>query len=117
MGDSSIRWTWAARTSGLWSCSAFARRRSSSSGIELHKNYAKGSDGRLGNDFVEIKTITPFKKKHSVEVRLDRHFSKLLVVKIDEDFEVSGRLMERNQLPGIRGSVLRIEWDQLNQSK
>ena len=32
-------------------------------GIELNKTYAQGSDGRLGNDHVEIKTITPFKTK------------------------------------------------------
>lgn len=29
-------------------------------GITLNKAYAKGSDGRIGNDHVEIKTITPF---------------------------------------------------------
>ena len=28
-------------------------------GIKLHRNYAQGSDGRLGDDFVEIKTISP----------------------------------------------------------
>lgn len=30
-------------------------------GIKLNRTYAQGSDGRLGNDHVEIKTITPFK--------------------------------------------------------
>ncbi len=29
-------------------------------GVKLHKNYAQGSDSRLGNDFIEVKTITPF---------------------------------------------------------
>lgn len=84
-------------------------------GIKLHKNYAKGSDGRLANDFVEIKTITPFKNTRSVNVRFDRHFSKLLVVNIDEDFEVAGVLVERRQLPKAPDLVLRITWDQLNQ--
>ncbi|NQY60780.1 MAG: hypothetical protein HRT49_12270 [Cognatishimia sp.] len=84
-------------------------------GIELHRNYAKGSDGRLGNDFVEIKTITPFKKKDSVTVKLDRHFSKLLVVKIDADFEVSALLVDRNSLPKASGSVINIDWDTLSQ--
>jgi hypothetical protein len=86
-------------------------------GIKLHKNYAKGSDGRLKNDFVEIKTITPFKKTQSVNVRLDRHFSKLLVVKIDEDFEVAGVLVERSRLPRVSGSILRINWEQLSKIK
>lgn len=86
-------------------------------GIDLHRNYAKGSDGRLGNDFVEIKTITPFKKSDVVNVRLDRHFSKLLVVKIDENFEVSGRLVDRRRLPKTRRSVLCITWNKLDKIK
>jgi hypothetical protein len=39
-------------------------------GIKLHKNYAQGSYGRLGNDLVEVKTITPFKRNDTVEVKL-----------------------------------------------
>lgn len=84
-------------------------------GIKLHKDYAKGSDGRIGNDFVEVKTITPFKKTKSVTVRLDRHFSKLLVVRIDEYFEVSGKLIERCRLPKNRGKALRIDWGDLDE--
>lgn len=84
-------------------------------GINLHKDYAKGSDGRLGDDFVEVKTITPFKKTQSVSVRLDRHFSKLLVVRIDESFEVSCQLVERSRLPKVRGSKLRIDWEQIQE--
>ena len=81
-------------------------------GITLHRNYAKGSDGRLGDDFVEIKTITPFKGNLSATVRLDRHFSKLLVVKVDEWHEVSGRLVDRAKLPKAK-KFLRIDWDDL----
>lgn len=65
-------------------------------GIRLHKNYAEGSDGRLGNDFIEVKTITPFKKRDEVTVKLTGNFSKLLVVKINEDFEIASRLIERS---------------------
>ncbi|WP_234416540.1 hypothetical protein [Ruegeria sp. Alg231-54] len=83
--------------------------------IKLHKHYAKGSDGRLGNDYVEVNTITPFKNNHSVVVRLDRHFSQLLVVKIDEFFEVSGLLVKRSKLPNVGGKTLRIDWDDLVQ--
>jgi hypothetical protein len=79
-------------------------------GIRLHRNYAKGSDGRLGNDFVEIKTIAPFSKSLSVTAKMDRHFSKLLVVRIDEDFEVSARLVPRKRLPG-GGSFVTLDWE------
>lgn len=84
-------------------------------GIELHRNYAKGSDGRLGNDFVEIKTITPFKKSDSVTVRLDRHFNKILIVKITEEFEVSGKLIDRSGLPKPQGNFVRLTWQDLKQ--
>lgn len=81
-------------------------------GIKLHRNYAKGSDGRLGNDFVEVKTITPFKNCDVVEINLDRNFSKILIVKINSDFEVRGKLVDRKALPKgkVRGHRLRIDW-------
>ena len=81
-------------------------------GIKLHRNYAKGSDGRLGNDFVEVKTITPFKNCDVVEINLERNFSKILIVKINADFEVRGKLIDRKALPNGkgRGNRLRIDW-------
>jgi hypothetical protein len=82
-------------------------------GIELNKTYAQGSDGRLGNDHVEIKTITPFKSKDVVVVDTTRHFSKLLVVKINEEFQVAGRMIDRKLLPKRTGRFLRIRWDNL----
>ena len=82
-------------------------------GIQLHRNYAQGSDGKLGNDFVEIKTITPFKKHDKVDVRLDRHFSKLLVVKIDSRFRVSGRLVDRRVLGNTNEKKRSIGWAEL----
>ncbi len=86
-------------------------------GIDLHRNYAMGSDGRLGDDFVEIKTITPFKKNDAVVVRLDRHFSKLFVVKINEEFEISGKLVDRKTLVnGIPKGTKRLKicWNDLS---
>lgn len=79
-------------------------------GIKLHKNYAQGSDGRLGNDFVEIKTISPGNNRKQTSVRLDRHFNKLLIVKVSDDFEVSGRLLRRADLPKKTGRTLRLSW-------
>lgn len=79
-------------------------------GIKLNRNYAPGADGRLENDHVEIKTITPFNKHDRVMVKLDGNFSKLLLVKIDEDFCVSGRLIDRKDLKRTKGSPLRVTW-------
>ncbi len=64
-------------------------------GIVLHRNNAIGSDGRLGNDFVEIKTISPASRTQRTNVRFDRHFSHLLVVRIDAAFDVSAKLLDR----------------------
>lgn len=82
-------------------------------GIKLHRNFAQGSDGRLGNDFIEIKTITPFNQKNRVEVNLDdRNFSKVLIVKVTEDYEVSGKLVDRKCFGKSKGKV-RLNWDSI----
>ena len=82
-------------------------------GITLNKTYAQGSDGRIGNDHVEIKTITPFKRKDGVIVDTSRHFNKLLVVKINADFQVSGRMIDRKQFPKGNGRYAHIHWSDL----
>ena len=79
-------------------------------GIKLHRNYAQGSDGKLGNHFVEVKTITPFKSKDTITLNLKRNFSKVLIVKIDADFEVQGKLIDRKALPKRKGDKLRLNW-------
>lgn len=38
-------------------------------GIKRHRPHAPGSDGRLGNDFVEVKTISPEKAGGEVTVK------------------------------------------------
>ena len=86
-------------------------------GIKLNKNYAQGADGRLGNDHVEIKTITPFKSKDEVAVKVSGNFSKLLVVKINADFEVSSRMVDRSKLPRTAKPFLRIRWEDLHVAK
>lgn len=42
-----------------------------------------GSDGRMGKDWIEIKTISPGKKKDLVMVKRAGNFNKVLLVKID----------------------------------
>jgi len=84
-------------------------------GIDLHRNHARGSDGRLGKDFVEIKTITPFNSHDRACVDLRGHFSKLLIVRIDANFEVAGRMLDRKCLPDRGGQRLRLAWQDLPQ--
>lgn len=83
-------------------------------GIKLNKTYAPGADGRLGDDHVEIKTITPFKNRDEVNVKLSGNWSKLLVVKINEDFQVSGRMIDRRRLPKRKAKFLRVKWTDLS---
>ena len=79
-------------------------------GLKLHRNYAQGSDGKIGNHFVEVKTITPFKSNDTITLNLKRNFSKVLIVKIDSDFEVQGKLLDRKALPKVKGTSLKLSW-------
>lgn len=79
-------------------------------GIELHRNYAQGSDGKLDNHFVEVKTITPFKSKDTITLNLKRNFSKVLIVKIDADFEMQSKLIDRKTLPKAKSGKLTLNW-------
>ncbi len=78
-------------------------------GIRLHRNYAQGSDGRLGNDLIEIKTISPIKSTNVIELNFSRNFSKVLIVKIDENFKIHSKLIERKSLRKKQGKK-RIRW-------
>ncbi len=85
-------------------------------GLKLHRNYAQGSDGKIGNHFVEVKTITPFKSNDVVALNLKRNFSKVLVVKVSADFEVRGKLIDRKALPKAKGDRLMLSWDHFEQA-
>ncbi len=84
-------------------------------GIALHRFNAQGSDGRFGDDFVEIKTISPFKKRKLVNLRMDRHFSKILVVQVMQDFSVQGMMVSRSVLPKPDLPKMILEWELLRQ--
>lgn len=79
-------------------------------GVHLHRMYAQGSDGRLGDDFVEVKTITPFKGSDKVSVNMAGNFSKLLIVRIDKDFTIAGRLIKRRALSTGEKKKITISW-------
>lgn len=89
----------------LFGCIAF--------GVRLNRMHAQGSDGRLGNHHVEIKTIAPFKAGSRVQVKASGNWSQLLVVRIDPNFEVSGRMIDRSELPKPAGKYYRVRWAEL----
>jgi hypothetical protein len=80
-------------------------------GIKRHKPHTRGSDGKIGNDYIEIKTISPEKRADGfVQVKRAGNFNKLLVVKIAEDFSFEGQLIERKQIPKGAGKHARVAW-------
>lgn len=80
-------------------------------GIQRHKPMVRGSDGRLGNDFIEIKTISPEKEKSKVEVKRAGNFNYLLIVKISDDFQFESKLIPRTALNKGNGKVARVSWE------
>ena len=80
-------------------------------GLKLHRNYAQGSDGKIGDNFIEVKTITPFKRNDTVTLNLERNFNMVLIVKISADFEVSSKLIARKALPRTKGKRINLDWN------
>jgi hypothetical protein len=85
-------------------------------GIQRHKPHTQGSDGKLGNDFVEIKTISPEKDGGQVQVKRAGNFNRLLVIKISDKFEFEGRFIERKRLSKGEGAYARVSWSTLPSS-
>jgi len=80
-------------------------------GLKRHRKYAEGSDGKIGNDFVEVKTITPWKTRAHVAVKRSGHFSKLVIVRIDQNFMIDSRMISRSDLhKGKGGNVATVSW-------
>lgn len=81
-------------------------------GIKRHKPFTQGSDGKLGNDFVEIKTISPFKSGNTVSVKRAGNFNKLLIVKISENFDFKAKMLDRKSLQKGSGKNIRAKWSE-----
>lgn len=84
-------------------------------GIKRHKPRTQGSDGRPGNDFIEIKTITPEKKREKVSVKRKGNFNKLLVVRISESFEFEARILGRKEMGKGDGKLAHVSWSSMKQ--
>jgi hypothetical protein len=86
-------------------------------GLKRHRPHTQGSDGRLGNDHVEVKTISPEKSKDKVQVKRSGNFSKLLIVKISEDFECEERIFDRSVLGKSKSKIARLSWQVASPNK
>ncbi len=83
-------------------------------GVVLSREHAQGHDGRLGNDFVEIKTLTPNKHRPIVRVKRKGNFSILVVVRVNRDHEFDALLVRRDKLPMAgEGDYLYVHWNTL----
>ena len=80
-------------------------------GIERHKPYAQGSDGRIGDMLIEIKTITPGKRQKSVEVKRSGNFRMLVVVRIWGNFRMEARMIDRRCLPKGSEPKVTVTWE------
>ncbi|GJM12654.1 MAG: hypothetical protein DHS20C12_10570 [Pseudohongiella sp.] len=79
-------------------------------GIKRHPPRTPGSDGRLGNDWIEIKTITPEKQSDEVQVKRKGNFNKLIVVEISEFFEFEAREIDRKDIAKGTGEFAKVYW-------
>ncbi len=79
-------------------------------GVKRHRPMAQGSDGKLGHDFVEVKTISPEKSGHTVHVKRAGNFSKLLVVRISDGFKFEAKMIERRAIGKGSGKHAKVSW-------
>ena len=76
-------------------------------GLRRHSTHKAGSDGTINGKLVEVKTISPEKSNDRVIVKSQGDFEQLLIVRIDQDFQFQGRLLDRSELKGTASKLLR----------
>ena len=81
-------------------------------GLKRHRPGKEGSDGKLGDNFVEVKTISPEKNTAKVQVKRSGNFNKLLVVKINEKFDFEARMIDRKTIKKGKGKYANVSWSQ-----
>lgn len=67
-------------------------------GLRRHGSMHPGSDGTIRGELVEVKTISPEKSSDRVVVKRSGNFEKLLIVKIDREFQFQAKLFNRAEL-------------------
>ena len=83
-------------------------------GIRRHQPRTRGSDGKLGNDFVEVKTISPEKRAPKIRIKRSGNFNKVVVVKISADFEFQSRMIDRRALSKSFGKFISTSWQSIH---
>lgn len=73
-----------------------------------------GADGKIGNDFVEVKTISPHKTHDEVQVKKAGNFNKLLIVKISSDLKFKSVLIDRKNLHPAGEKHFKAGWPEDN---
>jgi hypothetical protein len=76
-------------------------------GLRRHGTHQEGSDGTIAGKRVEVKTISPEKGSDHVLVKRQGDFEQLLIVRIDEDFQFTGKLIDRERLRDGGGKFLK----------
>lgn len=76
-------------------------------GLRRHGTHHAGSDGTIEGMLVEVKTISPEKTHDHVMVKSQGNFEKLLIIRINQDFEFQGKLFDRSELKGSGGKYLK----------
>jgi hypothetical protein len=79
-------------------------------GLKRHRPGTEGSDGKLGNDFIEVKTISPEKSNEKILVKRSGNFNKLVVVKISNNFEFEFRIIDRKEISKGAGKYAKVSW-------
>jgi hypothetical protein len=69
-------------------------------GLRRHGTHKAGSDGTIKGKLVEVKTISPEKCSNRVIVKSQGDFEQLLIVRIGQDFQFQGKLVDRIELGG-----------------
>lgn len=82
-------------------------------GVKRHRPKAQGSDGKIGNDFIEVKTISPEKSYNAVTVKRAGNFNKLLVVRISVEFQFEARMIDRRSLRKGTGRLAKVPWESM----
>lgn len=75
-------------------------------GLRRHGTHQAGSDGTIAGNLVEVKTISPEKGNDHVLVKRQGNFEQLLIVRIDKDFQFTGKLVDRSRLTDGGGRFL-----------
>ncbi|UOV05447.1 hypothetical protein MUU75_01570 [Pseudoxanthomonas mexicana] len=76
-------------------------------GLRRHGTHQAGSDGTIDGKLVEVKTISPETFRNHVVVKSQGNFEKLLIIRIDREFNFKGKLFDRRELTGGSGKFLK----------